>query len=226
MPNPKLYKMHFAQPRIQRHRLATSFWGCFVFGAICVFIVVSSRGQLAVADELPPHFAEKTVMVEVREDEIFIEFRVGISVSDMERICREAKIELADDTPSELMSKFTKLITPQVTENFHVEINGEKVDLQVSQALAGGIHHVSSMLEFKIPFKPTETVANLKIVDRSFSELDGAIRLACKTRGAVMTRRSNVPVAIVRAQRVVFTECTAEERESASTIETQILISD
>lgn len=216
----------FENSRIRQvQRLATTFVsrGSVV---LCCFLTLAINEGQAVADELPPNFAEKTVMVEVREDEVFIEFRVGISAEDMERLCREAKIDLADDSPSELMSQFTKLIAPQVTEHLQVEIDGEKVDLQLSQALAGGIHHVSSMLEFKVPFKPTSTVATLKIVDRSFAELDGAIRMACKSRGAVMTRRSNVPVAIVRAERVVFTECSAEEREAASTIETQILISE
>lgn len=193
------------------------------FAAILVCLLPSQR---VAADEIPPNFAEKTVTVEIREAEIHIEFRVGVSLRDMQSICEKAKLPVAEETPSELMRQFSELIAPEVTRQLTVEIDGKKMELQPPQVTPGRIHHVSTTLEFSIPFKPSGEVTNLKIVDHSFTELGGAIRLACKTRGEAMLRRCNVPVAIVRAKRFDYSSSPPAERETASTIEAQILISD
>lgn len=191
--------------------------------ATFVFLWPSLR---AASDEIPPNFAEKTVTVEIRDDEIHVEFRVGVSLRDMQTICEKAKLRVDPEQPSELMRQFSELIAPEVTRQLTVEIDGKKIELQTPQVTPGRIHHVSTTLEFSIPFKPSSEVTTLKVVDHSFTDLGGAIRLACKTRGEAMLRRCNVPVAIVRAKRFDYSTSLPAEREAASTIEAQILISD
>lgn len=207
--------------RVHRRRPFFNFW--LVSAAILDCLSPSLR---VAADEIPPNFAEKTVTVEIRDDEIHVEFRVGVSLRDMQTICERAKLSVDQEQPSELMRQFSQLIAPEVTRQLTVEIDGTKIELQSPQVTPGRIHHVSTTLEFSIPFKPSNEVTTLKVVDHSFTELGGAIRLACKTRGEAMLRRCNVPVAIVRAKRFDYSSSLPAEREAASTIEAQILISD
>ncbi len=177
------------------------------------------------ADELPESFAEKSLAIEIRENEIVLEYRVGLARSELKKYCEKHSCEIGAGSDSELMEALAGGLAVELPQQISIEVGGQPVQPQVTQSRPGGQHHVSALVELRVPFTGIEPGTTLKVVDHSFPELDGAIRLACKGRGAVMLRKSNVALLVVRANRVEFTKMSKSDREIASTIEALILIS-
>ncbi|MEQ1905495.1 MAG: hypothetical protein ABL888_15000 [Pirellulaceae bacterium] len=204
---------HFPSPRPLFLRVTTA--------CLWMFVVASAN----LADELPDGFAEKSLAVEIRENEIVLEYRVGLARKELQKYCQTNSCEIGTGSDSELMSAFANDLALHLPEKLFLEVDGRQVQPQVNQARPGGQHHVSAMIELKVPFTGNSQGTTLKVIDRSFPDLDGAIRLACKGRGAVMLRKSNVAMLVVRANRIEFANLPNSDREIASTIEALILIS-
>jgi hypothetical protein len=211
-----------ASVNLPPHIRLTRFLQMQVILACLLSIVIAST---SFADELPESFAEKSLAVEIREHEIILVYRVGLARKELQKYCETNKCEIGTGSDSELMSAFASDLALHLADKIFIEVDGQQVQAQVNQARPGGQHHVSAMIELKVPFIGNSQGISLKVVDRSFPDLNGAIRLACKGRGNVMLRKSNVAMLVVRANRIEYSNLPINDREIASTLEALILIS-
>ncbi len=202
------------------------FIAILIFYVLLTFIAPGTD-FVSFADEIPIGFAEKSIGLIVRDDELYIDFRLGLNDKDIRRFCTEWDIEAASENPSNLAT-FSSELGTRLPAALNVTIDGKALEAEIVEARPGGQHHVSCyvQLKYKLP-KNTSTSAitqNLKFVDNSFAEMDGAIRLACKAQGETMLRESNVASLIVRAERYVLTELTDEERQKRLSISSKLLV--
>ncbi len=156
------------------------------------------------AHELPDGFVERGIAVVVREDFARIEYRIGASDATMLMQLAEWKIDADSLTGEELRQCFADSALASLPHEMRIFVDGRALEFVPIDARVGGQHHVSAVIAFEVLMPEIDGLARLRIEDHAFGNLDGAIRLAFKSTGGVMTRNSKFAPVLVRADRQVL----------------------
>jgi len=166
---------------------------------LCLLVLATCS---AVLHELPDGFVERGLAIVVREDFARIEYRIGASDSTMQTQLAEWKIDASKLAGEELHRCFADSSLARLPGEMRVVLDGKTMKIKPVEALVGGQHHLSAILTFDVPLADIRGLASLRLEDHSFGTLDGAIRLAIKSTGEVMTRNSRFAPLLVRAERM------------------------
>jgi hypothetical protein len=202
---------------------------CWIIVVISWSIFTPSNGGIQLrADEVAEGFAEKSLAMIVRNNEVYLEYQVGLNPLDLKREGEQWGVLSPETDATAIHAQFAAGLGEYLLEHLQLTIDGQDVVPEIVEVRGGGPHHVSASVQLKFNL-PELTAGEAKIfdvliVENTFEHLDGAIRLACKAQRGAMLRESNSAMLIVRADRQVFTEMDADQRQEASSIKSKILL--
>lgn len=199
-----------------------------VLWAICSLVISMPA---ALAHELDDGFVERAVQVRIRDDQLNIEYNVGLTEPTMQQIIESSGAgKHALDTENEtgiaqphIREQFKAIALTAIPESLSLTVDGQVQQLAVESIAEYPGHHYDFVINLSCKLS-VRGPADFHLKDLNYTGLDGAVRYALKSSGKTMITRSNASPVIVRAKRHPLGTLKPDERHNACQITATIAV--
>ena len=196
-----------------------------VLWAICLLVSELFALPFGHGHELEDGFVERAIQLRIRDGNLQVEYRIGLTEPTMQQIVDSAntKQSAEGNFESGVRENFKSVARLLLPQDINLEIDGVRQELVFDSVAEYPKHNYDFVFNLSCKLSASKQ-SELIYLDGCFKEMDGAVRLALKSTGNSIISRTNVAPIIVRSKRHQLGTLKPDERHNACQIKATIAI--
>lgn len=213
----------------------------------CICLSAALGWLLGVPLRCPGHefedgFVERSVQYIVQDDQLIVEYSVGLNPATMSRFLEQwasgedsadpdvlARVggpdwegEISPAEAAEIEQRFREQLAERLAANLELSLNGDPLQLRPEAVHASPRHHVIATVEWRTTLPAGE--GRLKAIDQNFPNAAGGVRYALRVRGHSLLKSSSAEPSLVRADRVEPARLKEDARIEVTSVIGQVVV--